>query len=151
MELHQKPRSAASLSDKYETPPELFLNLCEQYGISPELDVCAEEENKKCERYYTEYENGLLQPWSFDAWCNPPHSQNKAFVIKAFGEWRKNNINIMMILPTNTMSSKYFEECIEGSAEYHPIFGRIKFLIDGSVSKFPSRNAYICVVWRKRS
>ena len=57
----------------------------------------------------------------------------------------------MMILPTNTMSSKYFEECIEGSAEYHPIFGRIKFLIDGSVSKFPSRNAYICVVWRKRS
>jgi hypothetical protein len=55
----------------------------------------------------------------------------------------------MMILPTNTMSSKYWHECIEGITEYHPIKGRIRFLVDGKPSKHMSRNAYCVVIWRR--
>ena len=64
-------------------------------------------------------------------------------------EWKENNINIMLLIPTNTMSSNYWHQYIEGNAEYHPVKGRIHFLQDGKVSPFPSRNAYVCVIFRK--
>jgi len=56
----------------------------------------------------------------------------------------------MMILPANTVSSQYWHDCIEGIAEYHPIKGRIRFLRDGKPSEYPSRNAYVVVIWRAR-
>lgn len=58
-------------------------------------------------------------------------------------------MNIMMIIPTNTMSSGYWHNYIEKFAEYHPIKGRIRFLVDGKPSKHTSRNAYCVVIWRK--
>jgi phage N-6-adenine-methyltransferase len=157
LELHQKPRSEASLSDEYETPIELCYRLWDQYNWNPRLDVAANDNNHKCVHWL---DDALEQDWldfddctdieiKSDIWCNPPHSLNESFVRKAYLEWIRNDLNIMMIIPTNTMSSKYWHECIEGMAEYHPIKGRIRFLVDGKPSKYASRNAYCVVIWRK--
>ena len=153
--LHQNKRSEASLSDDYKTPQGLYVRLCLEYGIEPELDVCANSGNTQCDRHIEESANALSIDWSWDSWCNPPHSKTGAFVKKAFEQWRKNNINIMMIIPANSISSNYWHEFIEGNAEYHPIHGRIRFLIpnDEDVyisSNFMSRNAYICVIFRQK-
>lgn len=155
-QLHQRPRSEASLSDEYETPKELFDNLCYQYRISPRLDVCANDLNSKCHWHIPKALDGLTLSWKttdgyVDVWCNPPHSKNEEFVRKAYDQWMKNNMNIIMILPANTCSSLYWHQCIQGNAEIHPIKGRIRFLVNGKPSEFPSRNAYICVIWRKRN
>lgn len=149
-QLHQSPRSKSSLSDEYETPQELYDQLCNLYGIYPTVDMCANEKNTKCKYFLTDFNREIEYENNDDKWCNPPHSQNCLFVAKSYFHWRRHNCNIMMILPTNTMSSIYWHKCIEGIAEYHPIQGRIKFLIDGKISKFPSRNAYCVVIWRKR-
>lgn len=147
-QLHQKPRSKASLSDEYATPRELYNELCKKYDVYPNLDVCANDENHKCVLYLTDAEK---QDWKdYDVWCNPPHSQNDRFVALCYFHWQSKNRNVMMILPTNTMSTKYWHQCIEGKAEYHPIKGRIKFLVDGKPSEFCSRNAYVCIIWRAR-
>lgn len=148
-QLHQKPRSEASLSDEYETPDELYHSLCEKYHIEPHYDVACNVDNVKCFAGLTHSLDDNIH-WTRDVWCNPPHSKNEEFVRKAYLEWIRNNINILMILPTNTMSSKYWHECIEGNAEYHPIKGRIRFLVDGKPSEHCSRNAYVCVIWRAR-
>ena len=147
MILHQRKRSKESLSDEYETPNELYNELIDKYDITPNLDVASNEYNTKC---FFRLNDGLKDDWVYHSWCNPPHSQNEKFVRKAYEQWKKHDIDIMMILPTNTMSSKYWHECIEGIAEYHPIKGRIRFLVDGKPSKHMSRNAYCVVIWRKK-
>lgn len=134
--------------DEYETPYFLFDFLKKKYKVYPTLDVAANDRNKKCERYLTD---GLHSEWLKDSWCNPPHSMTEQFVRKAHEEWAKHNINIMMIIPTNTMSSKFWHHCIEGIAEYHAVEGRVRFLRYGRPARFNSRNAYVCVIWRKRN
>lgn len=146
-QLHQRKRSKESLSDEYETPNELFASLVDRFDLTPSLDVASNEYNTKC---LFRLEDGLKDEWVTHSWCNPPHSLNEKFVRKAFEQWQKHNINIMMLLPCNTQSSKYWHECIEGVAEYHPIKGRIRFLVDGKPSKHASRNAYCVVIWREK-
>ena len=131
--------------DEYETPPKLYKSLCDKYNFFPVRDVCATELNSKCNHYL---EDGLKEKWTKYNWCNPPHSMTKEFVIKAHEELSKGNYTLM-IIPANSICTKYAEEYIEGYAEYHPIFGRPQFLKDGKLSKFPSRNSYFVVIWRK--
>ena len=144
-------RTELSLSDEWETPQELYDHLCEKYTVFPQLDVCATLENRKCGDYYFEDRcgGGLVCNWKKDVWCNPPHSKNEEFVIKAYEEWSKHNINIMMILPANSMCTNYAEHLIQPYAEYHPINRKFcKFLYNGKV-KDSSRNGYFVVIWRK--
>jgi hypothetical protein len=70
-------------------------------------------------------------------------------VEKAYNEWQRNDISIIMLIPANTCSSKYWHDYIEGNAEYHAVKGRIRFLHDGSPSEYVSRNSYMCVIFRK--
>lgn len=48
-------------TDKWETPQWLFDKLNRIFNF--DLDVCANEENHKCERYFTEEDNGLSKNW----------------------------------------------------------------------------------------
>tara|TARA_R110002020_G_scaffold11474_2_gene43149 strand:- start:535 stop:984 length:450 start_codon:yes stop_codon:yes gene_type:complete len=147
--LHTKKRSKDSLSDEWETPPQLMINLCEIYNVELDLDVCATQENTKCFNFFTKEDDGLSKSWVQNAWVNPPHSKTGDFVRKSYEQWQENNIDIMLLIPTNTMSSQYWHEYIEGNAEYHPIKGRINFLKDGVKSPHQSRNAYVCVIFHK--
>src|SRR5712692_2175859 len=160
--LHKRKRSEDSLSDDYETPGELYEELCWKYNIHPLLDSSANKDNTKCELYITEEMDALKTEWLInypdgepynarvDVWCNPPYSMTEEFVRRAHEQWTKHNINIMMLIPANTMSSHYWHECIEGKAEYHPIKGRIRFLVDGKPTPHSSRNASVIVIWRKK-
>jgi len=148
--------------DEYETPPELYFDLCMTYQLKPELDVAANKENSKCKYFLTD---GLGKEWmkphdylkridtkfkGVDIWVNPPHSKTKEFVLKANQQWLKHNINILMIIPANSICAKYFDEILESPfVEYFRISGRITFYRNRKPSKFPSRNGYFVVIWRK--
>lgn len=45
----------------WETPQDFFEKLDEEFHFT--LDAAASDENHKCERYYTEQQNGLLKDW----------------------------------------------------------------------------------------
>lgn len=51
----------SSKSDVWATPIDFFKKLDNEFHF--DLDPCANEENHKCEKYFTEQENGLLQSW----------------------------------------------------------------------------------------
>jgi len=129
--------------------------------------VAASFENHKTKFYFIQKTDSLKIDWILtdipadttrkepirrrvDVWCNPPHTKTKEFVEKAYEQWLKYNINIMMIIPANSMCTKYAEKCIGNVAEYHPIYGRPQFLKDGKLSAYPSRNSYFVVIWRKK-
>lgn len=139
-------RTELSLSDEWETPDELYQYLVDKYDISPSLDVASNEYNTKC---LFRLKNGLTDEWVYTSWCNPPHSLNEEFVKRAYDQWVKHNITIMMILPANSLCTNYAENWIEPFAEDHPINRKFcKFLYKGQ-KKDSSRNGYRVVIWRE--
>ncbi len=148
--------------DEYETPPLLFFDLCMTYNLKCELDVCANKDNSKCKFFLVDaLHKEWMKPHTYpkrtdtrvkgvDVWCNPPHSLTEAFVKRAHQQNEKHNINILMIVPANSICAKYFDEILQNPfTEYHRISGRITFYRNGKPSKFPSRNGYFVVIWRK--
>jgi len=133
-------------NDDWETPNSLFSFLCKKYNIEPKLDVCASDLNHKVDKYFTKETDALKQEWPFHSWCNPPHSKTEAFVRKAYREHLLNHIDIIMIIPTRCMSARFWFDCIEGKAEYHPIQNRIHFKRNGR-DIGPAMQAYVCVIW----
>lgn len=51
----------SSATDKWETPQDLYDRLNEIFCFN--LDAAADETNHKCDRYFTEKEDGLSQSW----------------------------------------------------------------------------------------
>lgn len=165
-QLHQRKRSEKSKSDEWWTPDTTYDDLCEEYDFNPVLDVASNGRNSKCQFYL---KDALTQQWSLgdrepernvDIWCNPPNSQLQTFMLRAYNQWtllKKYRTRIMMIVPANTMSSKAFWQAIEiphrqgEKVMYEPIYKRIAFLDNGKKPKFSARNAYIVVIWGKKS
>lgn len=121
------------MGDEWETPHELFNGLEEWWGIF-NLDVCANESNKKCKNYYTKKDNGLIQPWEGVVWCNPPYSNQKPWIEKAIQTTKEDpSTHVMMLIPSK-FESNYFTELILESGYVKSIFlirGRLQYLQDG--------------------
>jgi phage N-6-adenine-methyltransferase len=80
------------------------------------IDAAAAAHNAKCERYYDREANGLEQPWADErVWCNPPYSDIRAWVAKAWNEWwadfRPNLI--VMLLPANRTEQGWWQDLVE--------------------------------------
>jgi hypothetical protein len=123
------------------------------YDVHPKLDAAANEDNTKCDFFLT---NALFEEWTLpaqeiaDVWCNPPHTKTLQFITRAHYQHKKHGMNVMMIVPANTMSTEVWHKYVEGQVEYHGVEGRPRFLKHGVPSKFPSRNAYVVILWRKK-
>jgi hypothetical protein len=71
-------------SDDYYTPAWVF----ERMGITFDLDVCAPPGGIDwipAARYYTQADDGLLQPWQGRVWMNPPYSTPTPWVERFIG------------------------------------------------------------------
>ena len=51
----------SSKTDQWATPQHIFDMLNNEFDFT--LDPCADENNHKCDKYFTKNENGLLQDW----------------------------------------------------------------------------------------
>lgn len=61
-------------TDLWETPQDLFDKLNCKFKFT--LDPCADDNNHKCEKYYTKEQDGLLQSWKNEiVFCNPPYGR----------------------------------------------------------------------------
>lgn len=123
----------SSNKEDWETPQELFDKLDQEFNFT--VDVASSEENHKCNRYYTEKENGLKQNWDNEiVWCNPPYGRK-------IGEWVKkaseSSTTVVMLLPART-DTKWFHEYIYNKAEIRFIKGRLKFGNSVNSAPFPS-------------
>jgi len=161
-QLHQKPRSESSKHDDWWTPWKLFFFLCEYFRFQPIIDVCATKKSSKCVHYFTQKDNALTKNWKLrhikkhDVWCNPPNSVQGKFLRKAYEEFKKGGIRIMMIIPANVVSSDAWKESVEDPIDngekvfYKSIHKRQKFLEHGKEPESSARNAYMVVIWGRR-
>lgn len=124
------------------------------------LDVAAAAHNAKCERYYTREDNGLEQPWdAASIWCNPPFSDLRSWVAKAWHEWQRGNAGqIVMLVPANRAEQGWWQDLVEPyrdrpdsplQTEFLP--GRMRFEFpDGVEAPKHNRPLFGCclLIWR---
>ena len=79
--------SVSSKTDNWATPQEFFDELNREFHF--DLDPAADENNHKCDKYFTVKENGLLQSWGgYSVFCNPPYGRE-------IGKWVEKHIERM--------------------------------------------------------
>ena len=151
-------------SDEWETPDDLYESLDEEFHFT--LDPCATDENHKCEKYYTEEQDGLNQDWSGEiVFVNPPYSQVYEWVEKAYNESRRvsrvlprkdcplcngagggkgwmcgctcRRTTVVMLLPSRT-GTRWFHDYATKATEVRFIRGRLKFGGSGNSAPFDS-------------
>ena len=127
----------SSDSNEWETPQWLFDLLNVEFMF--ELDPSANDNNAKCDLYYTNCENGLSVPWApYTVFCNPPYSPWQTaykWVKKAYEEGK--STTVVQLLPART-SNKWFHEYVMYAKEIRFISGRIKFIGGKYFAPFPS-------------
>lgn len=127
----------SSKTDQWETPQAVFDELNREFGFN--LDPCADEENHKCERFFTAAEDGLKQDWGgYRVFCNPPYGRAlPAWVEKCYREGCKDNTLVVLLIPART-DTTYFHDFIQHRAEIRFIRGRLKFGNSKTGAPFPS-------------
>jgi phage N-6-adenine-methyltransferase len=104
-------RGARPEIDDRATAPELFAGLNERFAFT--LDAAASQRNTKCARYFTRAIDGLSQPWTDErVWCNPPYSDIRPWLKKAWMEVERAQI-IVMLLPANRTEQGWWQEFVE--------------------------------------
>jgi phage N-6-adenine-methyltransferase len=97
------------------------------------LDVAAAPHNAKAPKFYTREDDGLVQPWRGNVWCNPPYSDLSAWVFKAWAEWEEYSgyaglERIVMLLPSNRPEQKWWQEHVEPYRDQPDTDLRVEFL-----------------------
>ena len=127
----------SSEKDDYETPQDLFDNLDSIYHFT--LDAAASPRNAKCDRFYTEEDNGLVQKWEGIVWVNPPYGRRVTgiWVDKAIHETVVSGAFICMLLPART-DTRWFHKILNSASAILFIKGRLRFVGEASAAPFPS-------------
>lgn len=104
-------KGADDTVDDRGTDPAFFDALQKQYGFT--LDVAASSANARCERYFSKFDDGLSQSWEDErVWCNPPYSDIRPWVAKAWQESRRCPV-IVLLVPANRTEQKWWQELVE--------------------------------------
>lgn len=130
-------------TEVWETPQDFFDNLNNIFNFT--LDVCADPENAKCDKYFTKEDDGLQQEWTGNVWMNPPYGRVIGkWVQKAFESVQTGSADIAVCLvPARTCSEWWHKYCMRG--EIWLIRHRLRF--GGSKINAPFPNAV--VIFRK--
>jgi len=126
----------SSKNSTWETPQWLFDELNKEFNFT--LDVCADVNTHKCNRYFDIEKDGLKQDWKNNTcWMNPPYGREMGkWIEKAYKE-SQNNTKIVALLPART-DTKWFHDYIYGKFEIRFLKGRLKFGKATNPAPFPS-------------
>ena len=128
----------SSKSNDWATPQDFFDKLNEEFDFT--LDPCADDHNHKCDKYYTEADNGLAQSWAGErVFCNPPYGRDTVkWVHKAFKEVYAGECPLAVLLIHARTDTRWFHRYIYNKAEVRFIKGRLKFGGSKENAPFPS-------------
>jgi site-specific DNA-methyltransferase (adenine-specific) len=116
----------SSKSDEWETPQDLFDTLNKEFKFT--LDPCSQHYNHKCDKYYTQEDNGLSKDWSGEiVFCNPPYGGSIGKWVEKCYKESLNGTKIVMLIPSRT-DTRWFHSYILGKAEIRFLKGRLKFV-----------------------
>ena len=127
----------SSSTNEWSTPVEFYNKLNKIYNFT--LDPCSTNNNHKCEKYFTQDDDGLVQDWGGErVFMNPPYGREiKNWIRKAHEESLKDNTVVVCLVPSRTDTRYWHDHCMK-AAEIHFIKGRLKFGDSENAAPFPS-------------
>lgn len=112
----------------WATPVDFYNNLNDEFHFT--LDPCSNDENHKCDKYFTVDDDGLSKDWSGETvYMNPPYGRGEIdkWVKKASEESAKENTQVVALIPAST-DTRWFHEYVYNKAkEIRFVKGRLKF------------------------
>lgn len=135
----------SSASDSWETPQDLFDRLDEEYGPF-DLDVCASDENAKCDYYYTMEEDGLRARWKGKCFMNPPYGRGIGKWMKKAYESSLEGALVVCLVPARTDTAWFQDYAMKGEITF--LRGRLKF--GGCKHNAPFPNAIVVFKPRRK-
>lgn len=125
----------SSLTDQWATPQHVFDALDAEFHFT--IDVCADETNHKCARFFTKTQDGLSQDWTGVCWMNPPYGREIGRWTRKARESAKAGAIVVCLLPARTDTRWWAEDVMEAT-ELRFVRGRLKFGGSDSGAPFPS-------------
>lgn len=137
----------SSAKQDWTTPKWLFDRLNAEFHFT--LDAAATPENALCDRYFTEADDALTQPWSGRVFLNPPYArQAPNFVAKAWEEcYERGRAEVVACLVAARTDTQMWHQYAMRGAEVRFIEGRLRFGDGRGTAPFPS--AVLVFDWRK--
>lgn len=137
--VEKKTRSGDVEDDHYETPPDLYKKLDDEFHF--DFDPCP---------YHSTFDG--LDPtcrWGRRNFINPPYNKRDKprFIERAFKEWKFNWATCVLLIPAAT-STKQFHNLILPYAEIRFIQGRIQFWKDGKPVGNNGKHDSMIVIFR---
>jgi len=112
----------------WETPNNLYQIAHARYNFT--FDLAANEENTKCDKFFSIKDDALSQEWIGCCWLNPPYGILKeklsSWVKKAYEESLKETCSVAILIPARTNTKWWHKYCMKAK-EILFIEGRPKF------------------------
>ena len=125
----------SSARDDWKTPRWLFDKLNTEFQFT--VDLCADDNNHLCEKYYTRKNDGLRADLTGErVFCNPPYGREVSKWVKKCAE--ANALSVMLLAART--DTKMFHEYIynKPNVEVRFLQGRLYFDDDRGRAPFPS-------------
>ena len=128
----------SSKTGQWATPYEFFQKLDWRFGPF-DLDPCADAENTKCSKFFTEMDDGLSQSWEGHvSFINPPYGRGiDKWIKKGYEESRHKNTKVVMLIPART-DTKYWHNYVMKADVIYFVKGRLKVGDSQNSAPFPS-------------
>lgn len=110
-------------NDLWATPQHVFDALDEEFHFT--LDVCADDDNHKCENYYNVNQDGLTREWTGVCWMNPPYGKTIGKWVRKAAESAEAGAVVVGLLPNRT-DTNWWQDVMRAS-EIRFVKGRLKF------------------------
>lgn len=136
MSKKMPPQKPGKSEQSVATPPEFIRAAKRRLGIDEfAIDLAADDNNRITHTYYGEDTDSLKQSWLWDGWCwlNPPYTDIKPWVEKAWNESRY-GAHIAVLVPA-AVGSNWWRNHVEGKAYITYLNGRITFV--GHTTSYP--------------
>lgn len=126
----------SSKKQDWETPIDFFNKLDEVFKF--EIDVAASDDNAKCEKYFTEKDDGLDQEWNGVCWMNPPYGRKQIkWIEKAYNE-SQNGATVVCLIPAKPDTKIWQDVIFKKTIAVCFVKGRLKFGGSKVNAPFPS-------------
>ena len=132
----------------WETPQAFFDELNREFRFT--LDVAALPGTAKCERFFTQEDDALLQSWDGETfWMNPPYGRGQnvyQWVKKAYESAQKGGTGVCL-LPVSTDTKWFHDFCLK-AYEIRFVRDRLWFSLNGTAQR--ANHASMVVIFKRQ-
>lgn len=120
-------------SIEWETPQDFFDTLNDEFAF--DIDLCASEQNAKCEQYFSIYDNALYQKWMGSCWMNPPYSKDIGLWLDKAYRSGQDGATVVCLLQGRSCDTKWFHAYVMRASEMRFVKDRLHFGLQGKFSR----------------